>query len=172
MFKAILIVLLFILCSLVGYFYGERFRKRHDNLKEVYKNLIILQNEVVYNNTPLPEALGAIAMKAKEPIKDFMMEIAFTLAEGNEGNVHSAFDKSYDKHSEEFYLQNEDKSILDDFFKALGESGVYGQEKIFKLALENLKININEASELSKKNTKLYRYLGVCFGAMISIFLL
>ena len=76
------------------------------------------------------------------------------------------------KNLEEVYLNKEDKDILGDFLKSLGYSGVYGQEKIFNLALENLKINIKEAGEESKKNTKLYRYLGMCFGAMISIFLL
>ena len=91
---------------------------------------------------------------------------------GEIGDVYIAFKENYEDVKEEVYLNKEDKDILGDFLKSLGYSGVYGQEKIFNLALENLKINIKEAGEESKKNTKLYRYLGMCFGAMISIFLL
>ena len=43
---------------------------------------------------------------------------------------------------------------------------------MFDLVIANLKLNIKDAEVIAKKNTKLYRYLGVCIGAMIVIFLL
>ena len=172
MLKITLILILFSICSILGYMYGEKFRKRYVDLREAYKGLTLLQNEVIFNNTPLPEALDGVGGKINEPFKKLLIDVSTNLKEGLDSNVYAAFKDRYKDVEEESYLYKEDKKVLGDFLKSLGESGVYGQEKIFKLALENLKINIDEAFEISKKNTKLYRYLGMCLGAMISIFLL
>lgn len=172
MVKIILIISIFSIFTFAGYIYGESFRKRLLNLNECYKGVLLLQNEVVFNTTPLPEALYEISKKSKEPFNKLISNVSDDLRNGEIGDVYIAFKENYEDVKEEVYLNKEDKDILGDFLKSLGYSGVYGQEKIFNLALENLKINIKEAGEESKKNTKLYRYLGMCFGAMISIFLL
>ena len=172
MLKVILIIVIFTLSVTIGYIYGDSFRKRVTHLKEINKSLILLQNEVVYMNAALPIAIEDIAIKANEPLADFLLKVSESLKEGSEGDVYSSFKKVYRDYEDEFYLEKEDKSILEDFVKSLGESGVYGQDKIFNLVLENLKLNIEEASENSKKNVKLYRSLGLCVGAMISIFIL
>jgi stage III sporulation protein AB len=172
MLKVMLIIVIFTFCSTIGYIYGESFRKRFIHLKESYKGITLLQNQVIYNNTPLPEALEDVAKKMKAPIEYILNTVANRLSKGAEGDVYSNFIEVYREVENNLYFEKEDKSILEDFLKSLGDSGVYGQERIFKLALENLKGNIDEASELAKKNTKLYRYLGICFGAMISILLL
>ena len=172
MLKVMLIIVIFTFCSTIGYIYGDSFRKRFLHLKESYKGITLLQNEVLYNNTPLPEALEDIAKKMKAPMEYLLNNVANRLSKGVEGDVYSNFSEVYKEVEKELYFEKEDKNILEDFLKSLGASGIYGQEKIFKLTLENLKGNIDEASELAKKNTKLYRYLGICFGAMISILLL
>lgn len=172
MLKVMLIIVIFTFCSTIGYIYGDSFRKRFIQLKESYKGITLLQNEIIYNNTPLPEALEDISRKMKSPMEYLLNTVANRLSTGAEGNVYSNFREVYKGVEKELYFEKEDKSIFEDFLKSLGESGIYGQEKIFKLALENLRGNIDEASELAKKNTKLYRYLGICFGAMISILLL
>ena len=172
MVKIILVLIIFSIITFAGYIYGESFRKRLLNLQECYKALLLLQNEVVFNTTPLPEALNDIARKSKDPFNNLLAKVSNDLKDGEIGDVYVAFKKNYEEAEEEIYLNKDDKCILSDFLKSLGSSGVYGQEKNFNLILQNLKINIREASEEAKKNTKLYRYLGLCFGAMIAIFLL
>lgn len=172
MVKIIMIITIFSIFTLVGYIYGESFRKRFMNLQECYKIILLLQNEVVFNTTPLPEALFDVAKKSKEPFNELISNASNELLYGEIGNVFVAFKKNYKLYEENLYLNKSDKDVLSDFLRSLGDSGVYGQEKIFNLVLGNLKLNIKEAGEESKKNTKLYRYLGMCFGAMIAIFLL
>ena len=41
--------------------------------------------------------------------------------------------------SSDFRLNKEDLRVIKDFLKSLGESGVYGQDKLFNLTIENLK---------------------------------
>lgn len=172
MLKVISIVLIFLLCSSLGFIYSERFKIRYYQLKSIYKTVILLQNEVIFSSTALPEAFYDVAGKCKKPLNIILNRVSKDLDEGKDIDIYSCFKRIYGECKDEFYLSKEDISIVEDFLKSLGESGVYGQDKIFNLCLENLRINIDEAFEECKKNTKLYKYLGVCIGAMISILLL
>lgn len=172
MLKIISILLIFLLCSILGFLYSERFKNRYYQLKAIYKTVTLLQNEVVFSNTVLPEAFEEVSGKCNKPLNKVLKHVSMDLYSGVDMDVYCCFKRVYEEFKDEFFLLKEDISIIEDFVKSLGESGVYGQEKIFNLCLENLRINIDEAFEECKKNTKLYKYLGICVGAMISILLL
>ncbi|MGN0143933.1 MAG: stage III sporulation protein SpoIIIAB [Clostridium sp.] len=171
MFKLILACVLFSICSYVGFEYGERFNKRMSQLREVLKSLLILQNDVLYAATPLPEALDNFAYKVDEPINSFIKGVKEKLISGTAESVYEAAENEYMRLKNNFNLNSSDVKILSDFFKSLGESGIFGQEKIFSLAIEGIKMNLSESEEAAKKNVKLYRYLGICIGAMLTIFI-
>ncbi|VYU62552.1 stage III sporulation protein SpoAB [Clostridium tertium] len=170
MLKIIAVIIIFFCSSFIGYYYGETFKKRSKQLKEILKALLFLNNEVIYANTPLPEALSYISQKVEDPIKLTLNNVSSRLNNNEVESVYSAFENEYRNNRQQYFLKDEDKAIIKDFFKGLGETGVYGQDKIFNLTIENLKINCNIAEELSKKNSKMYRVIGMCVGAMISIF--
>jgi stage III sporulation protein AB len=170
--KLIFAISIVIISTYIGFAYGDTFRKRRDELKEILKALIILENDIVYGTTPLPEALENLSYKVCEPVTKFVKAITGRLTKGDVESVYGGALEEFLLLENEFYLSDEDKKIIADFFKSLGESGVYGQEKIFSLAIQGIKMNLKDADESAKKNTKLYRYLGVCFGAMIMIFII
>ena len=172
MLKLVFITCIFVISTYIGFAYGETFRRRQEELKEILKGLTILENEVVYGATPLPEALEKLACKLREPSSILVEAVTERLIKGDVESVYHGVLKEFNVLENKFYLYEEDKKVMGDFFKSLGESGVYGQEKIFSLAIEGIKINLIEADEFAKKNVKLYRYLGICFGAMISIFMI
>jgi len=172
MLKLVFIIGIFIISTYIGFAYGETFRRRQDELKEILKALTILENDIVYGTTPLPEALENLSYKLGEPLNKFVKAIAKRLVKGDVESVYEGAALEFALVENEFYLYDEDKKIMSDFFKSLGESGVYGQGKIFCLAIESIKMNLRDADEIAKKNIKLYRYLGVCFGAMIMIFII
>lgn len=171
-FKFILLVLIFIFCSFVGYVLGERFKNRHNQIREIIKLITLLQNEVIYNFTTLPEAFFIIGRKGKEPFNKICEKIGDRLLSPYSKGMYLSAKECYEEEKVNLYLNDEDLIVLSDFFKTLGDLGVYGQEKIFKLTMENLNINCKEAEENSKKNTKAYRYIGVILGAMFIIFLI
>jgi stage III sporulation protein AB len=170
--KLIFAISVVLISTYIGFAYGDTFRKRRDELKEILKALTILENDIVYGTTPLPEALGNLSHKVCEPVTNFVKAIADRLIKGDVESVYGGALEEFLLLEDKFYLCDEDKKIMADFFKSLGESGVYGQEKIFSLAIEGIKMNLKDADESAKKNIKLYRYLGVCFGAMIMIFII
>ena len=131
---------------------------------------MLLNNEIIYSNTPLPTALFEVGNKVSEPISNVFIKMANMLDEGTSNRVYESFEKVYLENKEKLSLNSDDYKILEDFFKTLGSSGISGQEKIFSLALENIDINYKEAKKREKENIKLYRTLGISIGAMLAIF--
>lgn len=172
MLKITAVIIIFLSCTYIGFYYGESFKKRSRQLNSILKSVLFLNNEVMYTNTPLPEALKYISLKVESPVNYVLSNVSEKLLKSESTSVYEAFEKEYKKNKSEFYLQDEDKRIVKDFLRSLGESGVYGQDKLFNLTIENMKLNCKSAEELAKKNIKMYRVLGICIGAMISIFLI
>lgn len=172
MVKGILSIVIFVFFVILGYSYGEIYRKRPSDLKEWNKAILFLQNEILYNNTPIPIALNNVGVKVSEPIKKVFLSLSSNLKNNNINSLSAEFYKVYIDNKLEFYLNEDDEVIIRDFFKGIQESTSYGIDKVFNLTLENLKINISDSEELAKKNTKLYRSLGLCVGAMISILII
>lgn len=170
MFRNIMIFIMFLICAFIGYFIGENYKRRSFNLKELQKAFMLLNNEVVYASTPLPDALYDIGNKIIEPISSIFIEMSSNLENGEICSVQEGFENAYKKYKENINLTTDDYKIVSDFFKTLGSSGVTGQERIFSLALENIDINYKEAKKLEKENIKLYRTLGMAIGAMLAIF--
>ncbi|WP_300384373.1 stage III sporulation protein SpoIIIAB [Clostridium sp.] len=172
MLKGLSIITIVMCCSYLGFYYGEIFKKRNKQIDEILKAILFLNNEVIYNNTPLPDALKYVSLRVENPINSIISAVSDKLIIGNTESVFEAFKEEYIKDEKAFNLKEEDINIIKNFLKTLGESGVYGQDKIFNLVLENLKMNSLNAKEEAKKNIKMYRSLGFCIGAMIAIFLL
>lgn len=171
-FKLLMLILIFIFCAFIGYVFGEGFKNRHNQIKEIIKLITLLQNEVIYNFTPLPEAFFIVGRKGKEPFNRICEKIGDKLLSPYSKGMYATAKECYEEEKVNLYLNEEDLAVLSDFFKSLGDLGVYGQEKIFKLTMENLNINCKEAEENAKKNTKAYRYIGAIVGAMFIIFLI
>lgn len=172
MLKVVAVVIIFFACTYIGFYYGENFNRRYRNLNDILNSLLILNNEVIYGNTPVPQALHYVSQKVSYPLGTLLLNVSEKLKNGESLTVHHAFKEEYNKIKEEFFILDEDKKILSDFTRALGESGVFGQDKIFNLTIENIKINCKKSESIANKNTKMYRCLGVCVGAMIAIFLI
>ena len=124
----------------------------------------------IYANTPLPDALMEISKKVSEPVSEIFSDMSFALENGYTGTIYESFESAYMKSKEKMNLSDDDHKIISDFFKTLGSSGVTGQDKIFKIVLDNIDINYKEARKFEKENIKLYRTLGLSIGAMLAIF--
>ncbi|MGG5462455.1 stage III sporulation protein SpoIIIAB [Clostridium sp. B9] len=169
--KIFFLIVIVLLSSLIGYLYGEGFRNRLIQLRELKRTLIDFENDIVYAYTPLPDSIDRIGEKAKSPIKELLITISKKLKNNEVNNVYIAFYESINEHKKNMSLKNKDYEILLDLSKSLGETNIDGQVKIFNLAKEKLDYELAIAEEECNKNTKVYRYLGVGVGAMIAIFL-
>lgn len=172
MLKTIGIILILMCCTYIGFFYGENFKRRTKQLNLLLKAVLFLNNEVIYVNTPLPEALKYISFKSDDPIDSILFNASENLIHKESTSVYDEFKNQYKQNKTKFYINKDDKRVIKDFLRTLGESGVYGQDKLFNLTIENLKERVKESEEEEKKNIKMYRAVGFCIGAIISVFLI
>lgn len=172
MIKSLVCAFIIITCAYLGFMYGERYRKRFYNLKQLQRALLQLENEILYAYTSLPIAVDNISKKSKGEIKNFLEEIAEGLKENKFDTVYDAFSYSFARYKDKLYFQEEDIDLLGDLSKSLGEVDIAGHEKLFSLISENIKKNLVDSEELMKKNLKMYRYLGICLGIGIVIIIL
>ena len=169
------IVILFIITGLstyLGIIISDRFKKRVIQLKEVQKSIMHLENEILFNNTNLPEALFMIGKKVNSPISEILIKVADKLLKGLSDNIMDAFKEEYLYEKENLFLLKDDYNVIDDFLQSLGDTNLENQEKVFKLINKRISLSIVDAEEESKKNSKVYKSLGFCIGSMIAIFLI
>ncbi|SHE94864.1 stage III sporulation protein SpoIIIAB [Clostridium fallax] len=172
MIKYVFLALIFILTTYIGSIYGSTFKKRLVQLKNLEDSLMTLEHQITYVMTPLPDGIKYIAEKSKKPLQDYYMEVYKIIESGRADSPYEAFVTAYDKEKNNLNLKEEDMEIVFDFGKNLGQTSVEGQQKIFTLILERIKKQIKFKEEECVKNEKLYKYLGVCSGIMIVIFLI
>jgi len=156
----------------IGFYYGDKFKKRAAQLSELQRCIHQLQNEIVYTHTPLPEAIKDVSKKSINPIKEIFEKVSGLLFSNEVDDVYEAFNNVLVKEKENLNLKREDISVILDLAKSLGESDIDGQLRMFSLTLENLKKQIKGAESLMHKNVKMYRYLGFSIGAMLVIILI
>lgn len=164
--------LIIITCTAAGFLYGDNFRKRNLQLKEIQRALNQLQNEILYTYTALPKAILNVSKKSIFPIDRILYDIHLQLLNNEVEDTYDAFIRAFKKYKDYINLKDEDINIIFDLSKTLGESDVDGQRRMFQIALDNIKNQIIDSETSMNKNVKMYRCLGFSIGAMIIIVLI
>ncbi len=172
MLKILACIMIIGATSAIGFIYGESFKKRTKQLNEIQRCVNQLQNDMVYNHNTLPDAILNVSQKSISPIKNVFEEVSTLLFSNKVDNVYQAFYKVFNKRKEALNLKKGDINVILDLAKTLGECDIEGQRRMFTLALDSLKKQL-ESSEISmNKNVKMYRYLGFSLGTMVVIILI
>ncbi len=169
--KIIGLALIIISSTLVGFFYGEKLRKRVKQLKELQRGIYVLKNEINFTHSLLPEALLKAYEKCTPEIGSIFRDTSSIMLNNEDKDVYNCFLTSINAHKNSLSLSKEDLGIFLDFSKTLGEMDISGHNDLFGLTLENFDKAIKNAEETLDKNIKMYRYLGFSFGAMTAIIL-
>lgn len=172
MVKIIGCILIVAASTAVGFVFAENLKKRLLQLKELQRSIFQLENEIVYTYTALPEAFLNISLKSTGPVKDIFNGVSESLTKRTCDSVYDAFKDALEASAGSLDLTKADASIILDLSKALGKSDMNGHKSIFSLAKVDLEKKIEEAETLMAKNTKMYRYLGFSFGAVVAILLI
>lgn len=64
-FKYIFLILIFIGCTSIGYYYSARYKNRVKDLKELKNALNIMKNKIKFTYKPIGEIFGEISKISK-----------------------------------------------------------------------------------------------------------
>jgi len=159
-------------CGYLGLLLADTFKKRVVQLEELQNVLLGLEFDIGFMNLPLGEALLRCGDRAKGGIRDVMMYVCDRLTEDRCHNMQGVWKRALDRFSQELYLTAEDKKILIDFSKALGGGDSEREINNIKMTSARLAVAERDARELAKRNTKMYRGLGLLVGIFIVIVLI
>ena len=153
----------------IGVYFSTLLKERISELKELKKNILLLQGDIRFGNTPLPEAIEAIANRHQGDFKKFFGQIADELSELGGITFYEVWKNAVDQCLTHTSLSKKDKLNLSKLGENLGHLDKQMQINHIDLYLNQLEEEIGEASDNLKEKSRLYNILGVMCGIFIII---
>lgn len=167
--KIIGCILLFISCSLMGYFKAISYKTRVNELENIIEIIKLIEIEITYRK----ESLKKVFRRVSRSKKCWFSKVL----EGCEKQLDSeiSFENAW-KHSikcqENCPLNDCDLEVLHDLSLAIGRSDTAGQISAIEPIIIRLNCNLEMAKANNLKLGKMYKGLGIASGATLAILLL
>ncbi len=170
MLKLVGACLLLIASTSIGFHIARGYRERPRQLRYLMHAIRLLQTEIEYSVTPLPEAFEKVAKHARQPC-DTLFRVAAERLNGGEVSAADALSAGVEAVKPKSSLRETDFIIFMDFAKVLGTADRIHLSKQFQATLTHLDELEKESREAQKRNEKLWQYLGVLTGLLFIILL-
>lgn len=165
--KIIIYTCIFLSSSAIGILVSKKYEERVNELKEFKNALNMFETKIKFTYEPIPEIFEEISKQIKSntgkifKLASSNMEV---LAAGDAWNM--AVDTNI------LSINDEDRSILKNLSKLLGQTDVEGQINQIELTSKFLDEQIEKAEKEKLKSEKMYRTLGMVIGLAIVIILM
>jgi stage III sporulation protein AB len=153
-------------CGLIGMTIATGFARRPGQLRMMQSALRLLETEIAYGATPLPEALEKIGRACDPPVSTFFTEVRRTLSRATGCTAAEAWEAGLQELRAESAFKPDELAVLRSFGLGLGSSDRHEQQKNIRLAMEQLKIE-EEKAESERKQEQMWRYLGFLVGLVV-----
>ncbi len=166
-FKVFISILIIILSGYIGIYKSKKLKNREYILRDMVTFLSLVENEIKYMMSILPNAYESSRQKLITKLKDTMGEIVVDMLKLESDYL---IDQSIvEKISKIEELTEYDRNVFISTLKNLGRSDLEGQINIIENGISIIDSQIKEANEIKIKNSKLYRTVGIITGLMIVI---
>lgn len=167
--KYILIFFAFSIFVVLGNLYSKKYSNRLAELEKMKNILNIFKSKIKFTCTPLQDIFEQIYQENKDDIGEI-----FKCANQymNNHNASEAWEKAIEEKKNQTNFTTDDINVLKTLGKMLGNTDVEGQVSQIELTEEFLIKEIKEAEEEKRKNTKLYKTLGVTAGLAVAVILI
>jgi len=163
-FKLVVAILIVSVCTLIGIRKAQRYESREYILREAIMLFKGLKNEINYTLTPIPNAIESVRQNMKTPLRDVMGAVSFELLQYNVSS--EAITNEIAKLSE---LTDYDRQVISNGVMTLGKTDVDGQIGVISMTCDTLENQLTDSIESKKKNSKLYKTVGIATGLMLAI---
>ncbi|MCK8817499.1 stage III sporulation protein SpoIIIAB [Natroniella sulfidigena] len=151
----------------IGFVIAKQFILRVKELQELQTALQMLETEISYGLTPLPQAFAKIATNLSTSVAELFSVAQKELESGS--TAQQAWQEAIDQVFIETALGERDKEVLINLGYNLGQSASQDQQKHLGLAQHKLTNLYQQAVEEKEQKVKLWRYLGVLVGLFVVI---
>ena len=163
---ALIVIIAF---GLIGLTIGRNFKRRPEELRALQGSLQLLETEIVYGATPLPEAFNRIAKLFNTEIGRIFDLCKENLRTKNGMTIQVAWEAALDAQYQHTSLAKGDIEVLRSLGTALGMSDRNDQQKHIRLAIGKLQTEEKRAIDDAQKYAKTWNYLGFLCGLTLVI---
>ena len=164
-----LVISICIVCAttIIGSLKAKKLKDREYILREMVTFLKLVQNEIQYMMSILPNAYEISRQKLVTELKISIGQIVIDMLNSNGDFL---IDQSIVTNISKIEgLTDYDKSVFTSTLKNLGRSDLEGQINIIQNGITIIENQIKEASQIKISNSKLYKTMGIISGLMIVI---
>lgn len=165
-------VVVILSCTLIGMTIASNYRRRPEEIRALRNALQILETEIAYGATPLPDALALVAERCDNRVALLFKRASDELFTMRGVTAREAWLMAINDYYPKSALNQSDRAILQELGNALGISDREDQVKHLTLTKEQLQLAQAKAEDASAKNTKVYNYLGFLGGLTIVLILI
>lgn len=148
----------------------EKFRL--EDLKEVERGILLLQNQVRYIGSPLGEILYSIGLQMKGAVGRIFSEIGRDMEERNGESGGDIWERIWMENGRYTYLTGIDLEEIISFGKNISFLERNSKESGLDLLLFSIRNIQEEISDKFKKNQKVYYSLGILSGLLLVVILI
>ncbi|SER16200.1 stage III sporulation protein AB [Gracilibacillus ureilyticus] len=164
-------LLVILTCFFTGMDYSRRLAQRPKALR-LWKNaLLILEAEMVYSHATVQNACENIAKQIGDPLSGFFLSVSKRL-QYEKTDLYLIWEEEVDQFWTRAALSKEDKEIIKQFGKTLGQHDIIQQKKYIQLAIVHLENKHKESIEMNQRYGKVSGSLGLLSGVFIALLLL
>lgn len=150
----------------IGFGIASQYRDRTHMLRGLIEALRLLQSEVEYRATPLPEALRQVGTRLRGSATVLCNAISDALS-NPDVTVSDALRTGVQAMDRRSVLKPADVEAMTAFGRTLGLSDSVHQSQQFGATLAQLESLEREATEAQKKYERMWQYIGVLAGLFI-----
>lgn len=156
---------------MAGLIIAHSYASRPEYIKTLRSALRMLETEISYALTPLPEALNRVGNRIGGPVGYFLISVSVQLSTEYSPTSGEVWESCLAELGTETSLTAGDFDILRSFGYTLGISDRDDQIKNLRLAQEQLKNQEYTAEKLRESNQKMWRTIGF-LGGLAVVFIL
>ncbi|HZK18836.1 MAG TPA: stage III sporulation protein SpoIIIAB [Clostridia bacterium] len=171
MLKIIGSVVVILAGGLIGATVARSYESRPRELRELRSGLQLLETEIIYGATPLPDALERVAQSCRGSIGGLFGYASGKLYSREGYTAAEAWESALDRLSQITSLNSDDVAVLRKLGSFLGVSDQDDQEKHMRLLAEQMTHQIEKAENDARVNVRLWRYLGISSAVVVVMIL-
>lgn len=155
----------------MGYEYSRSLSQR-PQLIQLFKNALqILETEIIYSQTSIRSACYIVANQTPKPVSTLFQNVAAAL-EKEQNSLYAIWEKETEAFYQKQPIQLEDKEILNQFGRTLGQHDISQQQKHIRLTITHLDRKLQEAEKINQRYGKMPSSIGFLAGLFIVLLLL
>lgn len=155
-----------------GFYFSNGCKIRLEQLYELKRIVQILEGEIRYKKTALPEAFLNISNRTKQPFSNFFCSVGRELLDNRKNTMAEIWEEKLDKLFLEAKLTKNDKGSLMQLGNSLGHLDGKNQLDSLNLYAEQLEEEIKRSREELYKKGRVYQCLGISSGILLVLILI